>query len=96
MGRRITNENVLMERVLDMLPAGVPNEAIEGVECDPYDGANGGGSYWVYLNDGWICPHMECHTIHEDTLADLRPMVKSIERWDDDPALELHNGYTEY
>ena len=85
-----------MERVVKMLPKGVPAEAIESVECDPYDGENGGGSYWVYLNDGWICVPMGCHTIHEDTLAELKPMVQSIEPWPDDPALEKHNGYTKY
>lgn len=93
---RITSEKELMERVIKMLPKGVPAEAIEGVECDPWDGGNGGGSYWVYLNDGWISPTMQCHTIHEDTLAELRPMVREIERWDDDPDLIRHRGYTRY
>ena len=71
-----------------MLPKGVSVEAISGVECDPYDGEDGGPSYWVYLADGWICPEMGCHIIHEDTLAKLKPMVKSIEPWPDDPDLK--------
>ena len=75
-----------MERVIKMLPKNVPAEAIEDVECDPYDGDNG-GSYWVYLKAGWKSPDDWCHTIHEDTLAELRYMVKGIERWEDDPAL---------
>ena len=92
----ITSEKILMERVVKMLPKGIPASCIESVECDPYDGANGGGSYWVYLNDGWRCVLMDCHTIHEDTLKDLKEMVRSIEPWPDDPALVLHNGYTLY
>ena len=87
MPRRITSEAVLMQRVIAMLPRGVPASAISAVECDPYDGEDGGPSYWVYLAPGWICPEMECHTIHEDTLAKLKPMVKSIEPWPDDPEL---------
>ena len=87
MARHINDEAILLDRVLKMLPRGVPKEAIADVECDPYDGENGGPSYWVYLAPGWICPEMECHTIHEDTLAKLKPMVKSVEPWPDDPEL---------
>ena len=88
MARHITDENVLMERARAMLPRGIPKDAIEAVECDPYDGANGGPSYWVYLAPGWICPLMECHTIHEDTLKELRIYIRSIEPWPDDPELK--------
>ena len=88
MARHINDETILLDRVLKMLPKGVPPEAISDVECDPYDGENGGPSYWVYLAAGWICPEMGCHTIHEDTLAKLKPMVKSIEPWLDDPELK--------
>lgn len=84
---RITDEKTLLARVVKMLPKGIPASAIESVECDLYDGLSGGGSYWVYLANGYICPCMGCHTIHEDTLAELKPMVKSIEIWKDDPAL---------
>ena len=87
MSRHIKDEAVLLDRVIKMLPKGVPPEAIAEVECDPYDGENGGPSYWVYLEAGWICPLMECHTIHEDTLTKLRPYVRSIEPWLDDPEL---------
>lgn len=89
MARRITDDNILMERVLKMLPKGVPAEAIDDVECDPYDGGDDGcqPSYWVYLSAGWICPTMGCHTIHEDTLKDIRSMVSEIEPWPDDPEL---------
>ena len=87
MPRHITDEAILMDRAIKMLPKGVPVEAIEAVECDPYDGENGGPSYWVYLAPGWICPEMEGHTIHEDTLAKLKPMIKSVEPWPDDPEL---------
>ena len=88
MARHIKDESILFDRVIKMLPKGVPAEAIAAVECDPYDGENGGPSYWIYLENGWICPEMECHTIHEDTLAKLKPMVKSIEPWPDDPAFD--------
>ena len=88
MARHITSEAVLLDRVIKMLPKSVPPEVISGVECDPYDGEDGGPSYWVYLEAGWICPEMGCHTIHEDTLAKLRPYVRSIEPWPNDPELK--------
>lgn len=86
----------LWEVVEKALPAGVPLEAINDVECDPYDGECGGYSYWVYLNDGWISPTMGCHTIHEDTLENIREMVAEVEPWHDDPDLIAHKGYTTY
>ena len=90
MSRRITSEAELMRRAIKMLPKGIPAEAIEEVECDPYDGGNYGEkpSYWVYLAPGYICPEMECHTIHEDTLKELAWMVSTVEVWEDDPELE--------
>ena len=88
MPRHITDETILMDRVLKMLPKNVPPEAIEAVECDPYDGENGGPSYWVYTAPGWLVSWMDCHTIHEDTLAKLKPYVQSIVPWPDDPELK--------
>ena len=88
MGRHITSEAVLLDRVIKMLPKSVPPEAISGVECDPYDGEDGSPSYWVYLEAGWICPEMGCHTIHEDTLAKLRPYIRNIKPWPNDPELK--------
>lgn len=96
MPKRIKDEKVLMERVIKMLPKDVPASAIESVEYDPWNGLETPDSYWVYLNDGWICPTMGCHTIHEDNLRDLAEMVGEVERWDDDPDLIYHRGYTEY
>ena len=87
MPRHITDETILMDRVLKMLPKNVPPEAIEAVECDPYDGEDGGPSYWVYTAPGWLVSWMDCHTIHEDTLAKLKPYVQSIVPWPDDPEL---------
>lgn len=87
MARRITSEAILMERVVRMLPKGIPTTAIESVECDPWDGENGGPSYWVYLAPGYICPSMGCHTIHEDTLRELKWMVSEVMEWPDDPEL---------
>ena len=94
--RHITDPDILMQRVLKMLPKDVPPEAINSVECDPWDGVDGGPSYWVYLNDGWVSPDMGCHTIHEDTLKELKWVVKGIEPWPDDPDLIEHRGYTRY
>lgn len=88
MPRHITDENILFQRVIKMLPKNVPVEAIEAVECDPYDGEDGGPSYWVYTAPGWLVSWMDCHTIHEDTLAKLKPYVQSIVPWPDDPELE--------
>lgn len=88
MPRHITDENILFQRVIKMLPKNVPPEAIEAVECDPYDGEDGGPSYWVYTAPGWLVSWMDCHTIHEDTLAKLKPYVQSIVPWPDDPELE--------
>ena len=94
MPRHITDEATLWDRVLKMLPKNVPPEAIEDVECDPYDGEDGGPSYWVYTAPGWLVSYMDCHTIHEDTLAKLKPYVQSIVPWPDDP--ELDNNYEIY
>lgn len=88
MPRHITDEAILRDRVIKMLPKNVPPEAIEDVECDPYDGENGGPSYWVYTAPGWLVSDMDCHTIHEDTLAKLKPYIQSIVPWPDDPELE--------
>lgn len=88
MPRHITDEATLWDRVLKMLPKNVPPEAIEDVECDPYDGEDGGPSYWVYTAPGWLVSYMDCHTIHEDTLAKLKPYVQSIVPWPDDPELK--------
>ena len=87
MPRHITDEAILRDRVIKMLPKNVPPEAIEDVECDPYDGENGGPSYWVYTAPGWLVSDMDCHTIHEDTLAKLKPYIQSIVPWPDDPEL---------
>ena len=88
MPRRITDEAVLLDRVIKMLPKGVPADAIEDVECDPWDGEDGGPSYWVYTAPGWLVADMGCHTIHEDTLAKLKPYIQSIVPWPDDPDLQ--------
>lgn len=88
MPRHINDEATLLARVLKMLPKGVPADAIEDVECDPWDGEDGGPSYWVYTAPGWLVADMGCHTIHEDTLAKLKPYIQSIVPWPDDPDLQ--------
>lgn len=93
---RITDPAILRARAEKMLPKGIPASAIESVECDPEDGSNGGGSYWIYLANGYWNPTMGCHTIHEDTLADLKPYLREVEIWADDPALtDPSQGYGE-
>ncbi len=89
MPRRITDESILMQRVIKMLPKGIPAEAIDDVECDPMDGGDdmNSPSYWVYLKAGYRCYLTDCHTIHEDTLKDLKPYLESVEEWPDDPEL---------
>ena len=86
-----------MERVIKMLPKGIPADAISGVECDPYDSVNKdfGPSYWVYLKAGWRCEETECHTIHEDTLADIKAAIKTVRAWPDDPELEWNQQFGE-
>ena len=88
--RWISNERVLMDRVIKMLPKSVPPEAISSVECDPQDGGPDGfgPSYWIILRPGWMCTESECHTIHEDTLGDLKRMLNQVVPWPDDPELE--------
>ena len=81
--RFIWDEAVLLERAISYLPKGIPAEAIHYVECDPCDGEFGGPSYWVCLREGYICADMGCHTIHEDTLKQLRQVMKSIYREED-------------
>lgn len=91
---RITSNAVLMERVIKMLPKGIPAEAIDSVECDATDGDGpDGASYWVNLNEGWKCLETDCHVIHEDTLADIRRCVRQIAPWPDDPDLVLLQSY---
>lgn len=38
--------------------------------------------YWICLNDGWEASRMDygCHTIHEDTIAQLRYQITGIQR----------------
>lgn len=87
MAGRIANENVLFERVSKMIPKNLikkgydANDIIESVECDEIDGGESGyePSYWVYLNDGFITENgCGCHTLHEDTLRELKVMMSTI------------------
>lgn len=89
MSRHITSEKVLKERVIKMLPKGIPAEAVSDVECDPVDGGECGNdpSYWVYLAHGYQADP-GCHVIHEDTLKDLKVMMDLVKPWPDDPAFE--------
>jgi hypothetical protein len=35
------------------------------------------GSYWLHL-EGYYSPYMECHTIHEPTIAKLKEVFRGI------------------
>ena len=39
---------------------------------------NYGWDYWISLKEGYICPDMECGTIHEYNLKDCETMLKSV------------------
>ena len=43
-------------------------------EWDPYMG----NSWWLYLEDGLICPRAECGTIHEKTLKDVTDSLSGV------------------
>ena len=49
-------------------------EIIQGYDFDHEDG------HWLYLNPGWICPDMECGTIHEETVHEVINKFKTVER----------------
>jgi hypothetical protein len=85
MARQIS-ESDFRQRVISWLPKGIPAEAIRDVECDSTDGENGGHSYWVCLARGYWCPAMECHTIHEDRLTDVKRLMRTVEVWAEEVA----------
>jgi len=35
-------------------------------------------SWWVYLKPGLVCPHMECGTIHEETIKDVCDLLRTV------------------
>lgn len=37
------------------------------------------GAWWCYLKAGFVCPHMECGTIHEGTLAEVWDLLQTCE-----------------
>ena len=39
---------------------------------------NYGWDYWIHLKNGYICPDMECGTIHEYNLKDCENMLKTV------------------
>lgn len=49
-------------------------EVIQSYYFHPEDG------HWLYLNSGWICPEMECGTIHEYTVGEVMDKFKTVER----------------
>lgn len=33
---------------------------------------------WLWCRTGYVCPSMECGTIHEDTVAEVLSMAKTV------------------
>lgn len=56
----------------------VPKSKVEAI-ADAYEDEDG---IWIYLKDGWNADRMdfECHTIHEDTIRQLRYQIAGIRR----------------
>ena len=54
----------------------IPRNNQEAVE-DAYADQDG---YWIILRDGWTASRMDwnCHTIHEDTIQELRYQIAGI------------------
>lgn len=79
---RIKTEKELMERVISMLPRQLKGkDVIHDVEIDPYNNGDSpdGISYWIYINDGYRTENGRgCHTIHEDTLTEIKRELKRI------------------
>ena len=83
---RQVDEATLWERLNKMIPKSLKDKGytivdiVEDVECDDIDGGDGyDPSYWVYLNDGFVSEHgMGSHTLHEDTLKELKKQMSRI------------------
>ena len=39
-----------------------------------------GNGTWVHLRQGYICPEMECGTIHESTVAECCRLMRGVRR----------------
>jgi len=56
------------------------------IEADPrvesihreYDSSDGYASWWLYLKPGFICPAMECGTIHERTIKKVCALLQTV------------------
>ena len=61
-------------KIMKYIPKG-KREAID----EAYRDSDG---YWIYLKEGWNADRMDwnCHTIHEDTIKDLRYQIAGIAR----------------
>lgn len=65
------------------------NPAVESISDERRDG----DGCWVYLHRDWICPAMECGTIHEDTWSKCLKMLRTIRR--KTPAERKAAGYAD-
>ena len=62
-----------MKKIIDYIPK-KKQEAIK----DAYHDEDG---YWITLKDGWkVKDYFAEHVIHEDTLTEIRSVVKNITR----------------
>lgn len=62
----------------DRLMRYVPKSKIDAIR-DIYHDSDG---YWVCLNKGWNTGYEDCHTIHTDTITELRQELRWIEKGD--------------
>lgn len=57
-------------------------KTIEKVQAHPAcagvaDDRQFGDGYWVYTKPGWMIPEMDCHTIHESSIAECYRLIKT-------------------
>lgn len=84
---KAVSEEKLMDIARKALPKGMPKEAIVSVEVDCYGNSerSDGVSYWVYLRSGFRAEGGRgCHTIHEDTIKEIKDALWGVVETDDD------------
>lgn len=47
------------------------------------DNAEIGIDYWVYTTSDYMCPVVECGTIHEDTVKETLVKMRGVITWDE-------------
>ena len=67
-----------MARTKEQILRYVPKSKMEAIR-DAWEDSDG---MWIILKNGWNADRMDynCHTIHEDTVADLRYQIAGIRK----------------